>query len=50
MNAAREINAEFMFRCYDCGSSCESWHLSEMLDYADRHQSLCDGRVNGEPE
>lgn len=44
MTPPREINAEFIFRCFDCGSCCESWRLSEMLDYADRHQGLCDGR------
>lgn len=51
MNAATDINAEFSFRCFDCGSSCESWHLAEMLNFADHHQGVCDGRVpGGEPE
>lgn len=47
---ASELNAEWVFRCFDCGSTCESWHLAEMLNFADHHVAICDGRINGEPE
>lgn len=43
------MNAEFMFRCADCGTCCETWHLAEMLNFSDGHQAVCDGRVDGEP-
>jgi hypothetical protein len=43
--SAPEPNGEFSFRCFDCGSYVESWHLAEMLDFSDRHVAVCDGRT-----